>query len=153
MLLSLVDRHTLVPQEVLGLFKIDASLEDQALKIYRYMRERQFMDEIDFSDFEKIEIRIGTIISSEVFKEARKPAYKIEIDLGPLGIKKSSAQITKHYEAKQLIGKQVICVCNLGKKQIGPFVSEVLITGFADENGDVVLASADQKVANGQKLF
>ena len=109
---------------------------------------------ITYQDFERVDLRVGTIILVEDFPEARKPAYKINVDLGPqVGIKQSSAQITKLYTKQDLMGRQVICVCNFAPKKIGPVVSEVLITGFADANGYVVLASVDQKVPNGQRLF
>lgn len=87
------------------------------------------------------------------FPEARKPAYKLVVDLGPLGMKRSSAQITRHYTLEDLPGKQVLCVTNLGKKQIGKYMSEVLVTGFADENGDIVLAQPASTVPNGSKLI
>ncbi|WP_266205446.1 tRNA-binding protein [Pontibacter kalidii] len=113
----------------------------------------QTMEQISWQEFEKTDIRVGTIVAAEEFPEARKPAYKVQVDLGPLGVKKSSAQITKLYKPEELIGMQVLCVTNLGKKQIGSFMSEVLVTGFADENGDIVLARPAGKVPNGSKLM
>lgn len=113
----------------------------------------QMMDQISWQEFEKTDIRVGTILAAEEFEGARRPAYKLQVDLGPLGIKKSSAQITKLYKPEELIGMQVLCVTNLGKKQIGSFMSEVLVTGFADENGAIVLAQPAAKVPNGSKLM
>jgi tRNA-binding protein len=112
------------------------------------------MDHITWQDFEKVDFRVGTIINGEPYPEARKPAYKLTVDMGKgLGIKKSSAQITVHYTLEELIGRQVVCVVNFPPKQIGKIMSEVLITGFPDENGDVVLSSVNQKVPNGSRMF
>ncbi|MBV8061411.1 MAG: tRNA-binding protein [Alphaproteobacteria bacterium] len=108
---------------------------------------------ISYDDFEKIDIRSGTIIKAEPFPEARKPAYKLVIDFGPdIGLKKSSAQITHHYMPEKLIGKQVAAVVNFPPRQVGPFMSEVLTLGFYDADGKVVLVSPDQTVPNGEKL-
>lgn len=111
------------------------------------------MQTISWNDFEKVELRVGTIVTAEDFPEARKPAYKLTIDFDDLGIKRSSAQITKHYTKEELVGRQVVCVVNFPPKQIGPFISEVLTTGFADENGDIVLTMLSHKVPNGSKMF
>ncbi len=107
---------------------------------------------IHFTDFEKVDIRVGTIIEASIFKEARKPAYKLLIDLGPLGVKRSSAQITNLYSLDDLKGKQVLCVVNFPPKQIGPYISEVLTLGLANENAHVVLVAPLSQVPNGSHL-
>jgi tRNA-binding protein len=111
------------------------------------------MQTIDYEDFQKIDIRVGTIVKVENFEKAKKPAFKIWVDLGSdLGIKKSSAQITDFYQMKDLIGRQVICVCNFKPRQIADFMSEVLITGFSSESGGIILTSTERQVPNGAKL-
>ena len=109
---------------------------------------------ITFADFEKVDIRIGTIVGVEPFPEARKPAFKLRIDFGAvIGVKKSSAQITQHYSPETLMGRQVAAVVNFPPRQIGPFMSEVLTLGFPDADGSVVLIGPSQAVPNGGKLF
>jgi tRNA-binding protein len=109
---------------------------------------------IAYADFERVDIRIGTVIEARAFPEARKPAYILMIDFGPeIGVKKSSAQITVRYEPATLIGRQVLGVVNFPPRQIGPVRSEVLTLGFADADGAVVLAGVDRKVPNGQKMM
>jgi len=110
------------------------------------------MAKISWDDFEKVELRVGTIIKVDDFPQAKKPAYKLWIDFGKFGIKKSSAQITRLYKKEELIGKQVLCVTNFQPKQVADFVSEVLTTGFILENGEVVLAQPERKITNGLNL-
>lgn len=111
-------------------------------------------NQISFDDFLNVEIRAGTVIKAEPFPEARKPAIKLVIDFGPdIGEKKSSAQITFHYTPEELVGRQVMAVTNFPPRQIGPFMSQVLTLGFADEQGEIVLASIDHAVPNGERLM
>lgn len=109
---------------------------------------------IEFSDFLKVDIRVGTIVDAKDFPEARRPAYQIWVDFGEeLGVKKSSAQITAHYTPETLIGKQVAAVVNFPPKQIGKFMSEFLVLGFEDEDDAIVLITPDEKVPNGKRLM
>ncbi|MBI1363692.1 MAG: tRNA-binding protein [Proteobacteria bacterium] len=111
------------------------------------------MTPINWADFEKVELRVGTVLAAEAFPQARKPAYILTVDFGPeVGTRKSSAQITVHYSPQDLVGKQVVGVVNFPPKQIGPIMSECLVTGFYREDGSVVLAVPDKTVPNGAKL-
>ncbi len=107
---------------------------------------------ITWEDFEKIDLRVGTIIAANDFPKARKPAYKLQIDFGELGIRKSSAQITKRYTIEELIGRQVVAVVNFPPKQVADFMSECLVLGVVDGSGDVILLRPDVPAANGQKI-
>jgi tRNA-binding protein len=118
------------------------------------MQEAQTAPQITFDDFLKVDVRVGMIVDVQEFPEARKPAFKLTIDFGPtIGRKRSSAQITVHYTSETLIGRRVAAVVNFPPRQIGPFMSEVLTLGFADEDGEVVLVGPDLAVPNGARLF
>lgn len=110
------------------------------------------MEEINWSDFEKVELRAGAVLEVFDFPEARKPAYKLKVDFGEYGIKMSSAQVTVHYTKEELVGQQIIGVVNFPKKQIGKFMSEFLVTGFADAQGDIILTTLKGHVPNGTKM-
>jgi tRNA-binding protein len=111
------------------------------------------METISWDDYARVELRVGRIIDARVFAEARKPAYVLQVDFGPdIGIRKSSAQITALYRCEELVGKLVVGVVNFPKKQIGPLMSECLVTGFYDANGDVALCVPDKPVPPGAKL-
>lgn len=110
------------------------------------------MNEITWEDFEKVEIRVGTIIEVDDFPRAHKPTYKLKIDLGKIGIKQSSSQLVDLYSKEDLLGRQVLCVTNFPPKNVGGFESEVLTTGFVLDSGEVVLAVPEQRVQNGARL-
>jgi len=107
---------------------------------------------ITFADFEKVDMRVGVVVDAQTFPEARRPAFKLWIDFGPLGVKRSSAQITHHYALPELVGRRVVAVVNFPPKQIGPFVSEVLVLGAYNEAGEVILLNPDQPVSPGSKI-
>ena len=112
------------------------------------------LETLTFEEFQKVEIRVGTIVEVREFPEARRPAFKLWVDFGQeFGVRKTSAQITKNYEKRNLVGRQVAAVMNFPSKQIGNFMSEVLVLGFPDEAGEVVLVSVDKPVPNGGKLY
>lgn len=121
---------------------------------YRKHGSMAKMNQIEWNDFTKVELRVGRVLSAEAFPEARKPAYKLHIDFGPeIGMRKSSAQITAHYSQQDLIGKLVVAVVNFPSKQIGPFISECLVTGFHDADGNVTLCMPEHEVPLGTKLL
>ena len=107
---------------------------------------------ISWPDFEKVDMRVGVVTGAEEFPEARRPAYRLRIDFGPLGVKRASAQITDHYRPSELIGRHVVAVVNFPPKQVGPFVSEVLVLGAYNEAGEVILLHPDKPVAPGSKI-
>ena len=111
------------------------------------------MEPLTWPDFEKVHLCVGTVLAAEDLPNARKPAYVLTIDLGPHGIKRSSAQITVHYTKEELIGRQVVVVINFPEKQVGAVMSQCLITGFADANGDIVLTAVERPVPNGARLM
>lgn len=110
------------------------------------------MTTIAWADFEKVDIRVGIVTDAKTFPEARRPAYRLWIDFGPLGVKRSSAQITAHYEPEALVGRHVIAVVNFPPRQIGPFVSDVLVLGAYDDAGEVVLLHPDSPVTPGARI-
>jgi tRNA-binding protein len=121
---------------------------------WRYIKQEMMMQQIDWDDFIKVEMRVGQIVQAEVFEKARRPAYILHVDFGEdIGIKKSSAQITQLYQPENLIGKKVVAVINFPKKQIGPIQSECLVTGFHNADGHVALCVPDQDVPLGTKLL
>jgi len=116
--------------------------------------EQGVSPQIAYEDFARVDVRVGTIVDAQPFPEARRPAIKLWVDLGAeIGVKKSSAQITVHYDPEHLVGKQVAAVVNFPPRQIGKFMSEILVLGFPDAEGEVVLVTSDQPVPNGGRLF
>ena len=111
------------------------------------------MEEISWSDFERVELRAGTILEVLDFPEAKKPAFKIRVDFGEFGVRMSSAQVTVNYAKEDLVGRQIVGVVNFPRKQIGKFMSDFLVTGFADEHGAIVLTMLERKVPNGSKMI
>jgi tRNA-binding protein len=109
---------------------------------------------ISYDDFARVDIRVGTVVKVDPFPEARKPAYKLQVDFGgDIGVKRSSAQLVANYKPEDILGRQVMAVVNFAPRQIGPFMSEVLVVGFPDERGNVVLAAVERPVPNSGKLF
>lgn len=111
------------------------------------------MDALSYEEFLRVDVRVGTVIQADAFPEARRPAIKLLVDFGAeIGVKKTSAQITVHYDLESLVGRQVAAVVNFPRKQIGKFMSEVLVLGFPDENGDIVLLTPDRTIPNGGRM-
>ncbi len=132
--------------------QLGVSITPQSVQVFD--KGWDMAEEITYGDFERVDIRVGTIVEAETFPEARKPAYKLRIDFGQeIGIKRSSAQITVHYTPETLVGRQVLAVVNFPPRQIGPVRSEVLTLGFEDESGAIVLAAITQPVPNGKKMM
>jgi tRNA-binding protein len=118
------------------------------------MAEEPVGETISYNDFFKVDVRVGTVVACEPFPEARRPAYKLKVDFGPgIGVKKTSAQITELYGTEEVVGRQVAAVVNFPPKQIGPFISEVLVLGFEDADGNVALITVDPPVPNGKRMF
>ncbi|MDM1138341.1 tRNA-binding protein [Empedobacter sp. R132-2] len=138
--------------EKTDLEKILQTIYDKENKPKEEPKPENNTETISWQDFEKLDMRIGTIISANNFPKARNPAYQLEIDFGPLGIKKSSAQITSLYNKEELIGKQIMAVVNFPKKQIATFMSECLVMGVYGNNNDVILLNPERKVENGSKI-
>ncbi|WP_407933294.1 tRNA-binding protein [Empedobacter sp. GD03739] len=138
--------------EKTDLEKILQTIYDKENNPKEELKPENKTETISWKDFEKVDMRIGTIISANDFPKARNPAYQLEIDFGPLGIKKSSAQITSLYTKEELIGKQIMAVVNFPKKQIATFMSECLVMGVYGNNKDVILLNPERKVENGSKI-
>ena len=126
---------------------------NQRLLIHGVRRGRRTLNDLTWQEFERVDLRVGTVTKAEPFPEARKPAFKLTVDFGgDVGMRKCSAQITDHYTPEALVGKQVVGVVNFPRKQIGPFMSECLITGFVQADGSVILAVPDLPASNGTRL-
>lgn len=146
------DMKTKYADEKTDLEKILQTIYDKENKPKEEPKPENNTETISWQDFEKLDMRIGTIINANDFPKARNPAYQLEIDFGPLGIKKSSAQITSLYSKEELIGKQIMAVVNFPKKQIATFMSECLVMGVYGNNNDVILLNPERKVENGSKI-
>ncbi|HAD80408.1 MAG TPA: tRNA-binding protein [Flavobacteriaceae bacterium] len=138
--------------EKTDLEKILQTIYDKENNPKEELKSENKTETISWQDFEKVDMRIGTIINANDFPKAKNPAYQLEIDFGPLGIKKSSVQITSLYTKEELIGKQIMAVVNFPKKQIATFMSECLVMGVYGNNNDVILLNPERKVENGSKI-